>query len=212
MKITILTENLKGWIIPYIEKLIVELSYFHEIDHVYKISDISKGDILFLLSCEKIIPAKYLLFYKNNIVIHPSNLPKGKGHSPLAWQILEGKKKIQISLFEADEAVDSGKIYLTDYIELKGHELNDEIKHLQGLTTIRIIKRYLIKYNSLKGKSQSGSETFYQKRGSNDSELSLDKTIEKQFNLLRVVDNDRYPAFFIRKGQKYILKIYKDKK
>lgn len=32
----------------------------------------------------------------------------------------------------------------------------------------------------------------------------------EQFNLLRIADNENYPAFFILNGQKYILKIYKE--
>ena len=49
--------------------------------------------------------------FRNNLVVHASDLPNGKGWSPLTWQILDGKKKIHVSLIEADEKVDSGKIY-----------------------------------------------------------------------------------------------------
>ena len=34
---------------------------------------------------------------KNNIVVHASDLPKGRGFSPMSWQILEGKNKIKLS-------------------------------------------------------------------------------------------------------------------
>ena len=40
-----------------------------------------------------------------------------------------------------------------------------------------------------------------------DSRLDPDDTIAQQFNLLRVVDNERYPAFFELLGRRYILKI-----
>jgi len=43
-----------------------------------------------------------------------------------------------------------------------------------------------------------------------DSELDAHKTIEEQFNLLRISDNDRYPAYFTKHGFRYILKIYKE--
>ena len=62
----------------------------------------------------------------------------------------------------------------------------------------------------IQGKVQEGESTFYSKRGPKDSELDIDKTIDEQFNLLRVVDNERYPAFFRKNGQKYFIKIYKD--
>jgi len=54
----------------------------------------------------------------------------------------------------------------------------------------------------------AGSETFYERRRPKDSELDVSKSIADQFNLLRVVDNERYPAFFYHNGKKFILKIY----
>ena len=67
----------------------------------------------------------------------------GKGWSPLAWQILEGSNNIPVSLFEAVEAVDAGDVYIVDYIRLEGHELNNEIKHQQGLITMKMVKKYI---------------------------------------------------------------------
>jgi methionyl-tRNA formyltransferase len=210
MKITIYTDNPNSWIIPYIEILKKELEG-HELLHIYKKSEIVSGDLMLILSCESILNNNILSLHKNNIVVHPSKLPLGKGWSPLAWQILEGKNKIPVSLFEAVDQVDAGKIYLVDHIELKGHELNDEIKHEQGLVTIRMILKYIDEYDDIKGIPQQGEETFYKKRTKQTNEIDINKSISEQFNLLRIVDNERYPAYFINKGKKYILKIYNDK-
>ena len=57
---------------------------------------------------------------------------------------------------------------------------------------------------------QEGEETFYNRRNSKDAELDINKTIKEQFNLLRISDNERYPAFFKIEGKKYSLKIYKE--
>ena len=59
----------------------------------------------------------------NTLVVHESELPKGHGWAPMTWQILEGKKQIPVTLLEAQNAVDSGQVYLREYIELKGTEL-----------------------------------------------------------------------------------------
>jgi methionyl-tRNA formyltransferase len=207
MKITILTDNPNSWILPYIEILKDELKS-HELHHIYKTSEIIGGDIMFILSCESILKNNILSLHKNNIVIHPSKVPHGKGWSPLAWQILEGKNKIPVSLFEAVEKVDAGNVYLVDYIELVGTELNDEIKHQQGLVTIRLVLKFINEYDFLNGIPQFGEETFYKKRGINANQININKTISEQFNLLRIVDNERYPAYFIIHGKKYIVKIY----
>ena len=116
---------------------------------------------------------------------------------------------IPISLFEAVETVDARDVYMVDYIKLKGHELNDEIKHQQGIITIKMVKKYIDKYKLMVGVPQKGKETFYPRRKQKDNELNINKSILEQFNLLRVVDNKRYPAHFYVDNQKYILKIYK---
>jgi methionyl-tRNA formyltransferase len=212
MKITILTDNPNSWILPYVEELKKELSELHDIHHVYKTTDIVGGDIMLVLSCEKILKSEYLKLHKSSVVVHPSKVPLGKGWSPLAWQVLEGSNNIPVSLFEAVEAVDAGDVYIVDYIKLEGHELNDEIKHQQGLITMKMVKRYIDEFEFMIGIPQSGEETFYSRRRQKENELDINKTISEQFNLLRVVDNERYPAHFYINGQKYILKIYKDDK
>jgi len=209
MIITLLTDNPNSWIIPYVEILKKEINEHYEVRHVFKHSDIDFGDVMFILSCEKILNNKYLKFHKSNIVIHPSKLPNGKGWSPLAWQILEGANLIPVSLFEATENVDAGDIYFVEYIQLEGHELNDEIKNKQGLLTIDMVKKYIFQFPFLESKKQFGNETFYPRRSEKDNALDIHKSLEDQFNLLRIVDNERYPAHFTLFGKKYIIKIYK---
>jgi methionyl-tRNA formyltransferase len=211
-KITILTDNPNSWIIPYVEILKNELHNLYEINHVFDISDITNGDIMLILSCEKILKAEYLKFHKSNVVVHPSKLPLGKGWSPLAWQILHGFNDIPVSLFEATENVDSGDVYIVDYIRLQGHELNNEIKQKQGLLTIKMVKQYIEQFTEITGVPQIGEDTFYPRRRQTENELDINKSITDHFNLLRVVDNERYPAHFYIHGKKYILKIYKDDK
>ena len=130
----------------------------------------------------------------------------------MSWQVLEGSNNIPVSLFEAVEAVDAGDVYIVDYIKLEGHELNEEIKHKQGLLTMKMVKKYIDEFESMVATPQSGEETFYPRRRQKENELDINKTIVEQFNLFRVVDNERYPAHFHLNGTKYILKIYKDDK
>ena len=70
---------------------------------------------------------------------------------------------------------------------------------------------FIENYNKLLPQKQEGKETIYPRRRPKDSELDITKTIEEQFNLLRIVDNEKYPAFFNIDGKEYILKIYPKK-
>lgn len=209
MTITILVDNKASWILPYAKQLAQELGQTHAARLAHTQEDIAAGDCAFFLGCEKLVSSEVLKRNTHNIVIHESALPQGKGWSPLTWQILEGKNDIPITLFEAEQSVDSGDVYLRDELHFDGHELNDELKKVQGEKTIALVKEYLAKYPG-KGRPQEGKETFYSRRTPADSEFDPNKTIAEQFNLLRVVDNDRYPAFFHYRGKKYFLKIYTD--
>jgi methionyl-tRNA formyltransferase len=211
MKINILNDNPKSWVISYITPLLEKLK-IHTVRHILSIEDIDHGDIMFILSSEKILKKASLSYHKNNIVVHPSKLPLGKGWSPLAWQILEGHNRIPVTLFEAVESVDAGKVYLVDYIHLIGNELNEEIKDKQGQIMIKMISEFVEKYGLINGIEQSGEETIFRKRSRNDNKLDVDKSIRDQFNLLRIVDNERYPAFFELHGKTFILKIFDEKK
>jgi methionyl-tRNA formyltransferase len=140
-------------------------------------------------------------------------LPKGRGWSPLTWQILEGKNEIPVTLFEAKEEVDSGPIYLQSIMRFRGHELVDELREKQAIHTVQLCLEFIRRYPKVtqQARQQQGEPRFYPKRGPKDSWIDPDKTIREQFNLLRVVDNDSYPAWFEMGGQRYELKIEKKK-
>tara|TARA_B100001093_G_scaffold520184_1_gene613420 strand:+ start:8218 stop:8853 length:636 start_codon:yes stop_codon:yes gene_type:complete len=209
MKVQILIDNINSFYIPYAYKLKEKLKEnVDSVSIIHDHSDVVEGDILCLIGCEKLF--KYLHLNKSNIVVHESWLPKGKGWSPLSWQVIEGKSEIPVTLFEADNDIDAGKIYLQECIKLFGHELNNELKHKQGLLTNSLIEKYVLSYPNIKGKEQQGKSSFYKRRTPKDSELNINKSIDEQFNLLRIVDNQNYPAYFIKNNVKYILKIEKD--
>ena len=77
----------------------------HEINIFNKKKEILGGDILFLISCNEIIKKDIRELYQKTLVIHASDLPKGRGWSPYIWEILDGKSEITVSLIEADESV-----------------------------------------------------------------------------------------------------------
>lgn len=210
LKITILTDK-SSWMNKYNVILKDNLEKLgHQIELVSQKNDLTKSDITFFLSCFEIINQSYLNLSKHNIVVHASDLPFGKGWSPMSWQILEGKNEIPITLFEATEYVDAGNYYLKDKIFLDGSELIDEWQKKLGNKIVSMCIKYINNYLTLEGRVQSGIETFYKKRKPADSELNINQTIKEQFNLLRIVDNNKYPAFFKLNGVKYKILIYKE--
>jgi methionyl-tRNA formyltransferase len=207
--ITILAER-DNWMTPYARRLADDWgAEGHRVVIAHAANEDLRSDFCFCLSFGHILSAKVLRNFKNTLVVHASALPNGRGWSPMVWQILEGANEIPITLLEAAEPVDSGDIYLQSRIQLTGDELVDDWRRLIGDRTISLCKDWIRGYPAvLSGaRSQFGRPTYYGRRNSNHSELDPNKTIADQFNLLRVVDNERYPAFFIYHGKKFKLKI-----
>lgn len=209
MKIQLLVDNKGSWIIPYAKELLTKLQQLgHKVSLIHKHDEVESGDILCLLACEK--KFSNLVLNTHNLVVHESDLPRGKGWSPVTWQILEGKNRIPVTLFEATESIDSGVIYDQEYMELTGQELLPEIKHIQGIVTNDLIVRFVNAYPNVSAREQKGEESFYAKRTAKDSALDIQKNLAEQFNMLRVCDNERYPAYFWINKKKYIIKIYSE--
>jgi methionyl-tRNA formyltransferase len=212
LSITIVSAR-QSWINFYISELISKFVLFgHKVTWKHDVSQIERGDIVFFLGCEQIVTADILSKSRHNLVVHESALPQGKGWSPLTWQILEGKNEIPITLFEAIESVDSGKIYIQEVMHFNGTELVDELRQKQAECTIRLCISFVENYPKIitEQREQVGESSFYRRRTPKDSKINPDKTIREQFNLFRIVDNDRYRAFFELDGVRYLLKIEKD--
>ncbi|KAA6230927.1 methionyl-tRNA formyltransferase [Campylobacter sp. LR291e] len=205
MKIAILTSK-NQWFIPFAKKLNKKIK---DSKLFYSHDDIKDYDIVFILSYHKIIDKKTLLKNKENVVIHASNLPAFKGFAPMFYQILKNYKNIVFSCLKADINVDSGDIYFKKTLRLKGDELYDELRTKQGEFVIKLCLHFLKLYPNFKLKKQNGVESFCKKRNPKDSELNIKKSINSQFNLLRICSNEEFPAFFYKNGKKYILKIYR---
>ena len=166
-------------------------------------------DIVFILSYTKILPPSFLQQNRLNLVIHASDLPRGKGFAPVQWQVLAGADVIPVCLIEAGEKVDAGDIILRHEIRLEGHELYEELRTAQAQACCALVREFLAIYPHFTRTRQEGEETFYPRRRPADAQLDVDKTIREQFNLLRIGNNEGWPSFFVLNGQKYTLKIDK---
>ncbi|KDE41153.1 Methionyl-tRNA formyltransferase [Nitrincola lacisaponensis] len=204
-RVTILVDN-DSWILPYaleLEKALRQAGI--EADLVRSPEGIHEGWVCFLIGCVHIVKDQYLRRNKHNLVVHESDLPKGRGFAPMAWQILEGANTIPVCLLEASPGEpDAGNIWLKDHITLTGDEMLPAWRQLQGEKTLELCLRFIDEYSSLNPLQQVGEPTWYRRRTPADSELDPEKSLRDQFNLLRIVDNDRYPAFF-RVGEKKII-------
>ena len=213
MIINLLCNNKDSWFWQTNKEFLKDLK---KLDHDVKIcrseNELVNADISAFISCTKIVSSQGLLKSKSNIVCHPSNLPEGRGFSPIAWDILNNKTELTFSLFEASENVDEGVIYEKINIPLTGTELSGDLRRIQSRITYAMILNYIKNFPDNHSTPQKGTSTWNRKRSLKDSELDINKSILEQINLLRIVDNKLYPAYFFYKGEKFILHVSKAKK
>lgn len=209
LKIAILLDKKNDWLKDYLHELKFK-NKKNNFKLFYDYKKIKSFDLVFILGYTRILPISLNKNNKLTLIIHESNLPKGKGFSPIQWQILNGKNVITFSLIDLNKNIDSGDIYDQIKLKLNGQELFDEIRNKQAITTFKLITNFVDKYPLNTKRKQKGRSTYYRKRTQKDGKLNINRTINNQFNLLRIGDNDKWPSYFIKNGIKYILKIYKE--
>jgi UDP-2,4-diacetamido-2,4,6-trideoxy-beta-L-altropyranose hydrolase len=201
-----------SWINDHIPEFILfALLEGHEVAWTHTDADNPGGELCFYLGYGRIVTSAARARYRINLVVHASDLPRGRGWSPASWLILEGARKIPVTLLEAVDEVDAGPIYLQEWMELDGTELIDDWRTQLANKTIDLARTFLEGYPQILElfREQTGEPSTYLRRRSEDSRLDPHKTISEQINLLRIVDNEVYPAFFEYENKKYVLKISK---
>ena len=202
--ITIVCSDLLHPIYPLLKEWATKNSTFLNILIVNNSVDIvDGGDFLFLISCHEIIPSSLRIRFKYILVVHASDLPAGRGMSPHIWQILEGKKELIITLLDAADQLDAGDIWMQECVYIPSTALHDEINHIIFMSEIRLIEWALVNCETKSAYPQKGASSYYRKRTHQDSQIGIDATFKEAFNLLRVADPVRFPAFIEYEGVRF---------
>lgn len=177
----------------------------HQVELVRRKSELSGGDILFLISCSEIVAATDRAAYSASLVLHASDLPHGRGWSPHIWQLIDGATEITLSLLEAEDRVDSGRIWKKLKFPVPKHALWDEINKCLFEAEIELIDFAVREFKTVSPSTQDPSiqPSYYPRRTPIDSQIDPFQSIASQFDRIRVCDPNRFPAFFELHGKKY---------
>jgi len=208
MKITILNSSQEHPVNFWLKKWIDKNKSNNKIQLIRSKKELVEGDILFLISCSELISNNERNKFKKTLVIHASDLPTGKGWSPHIWDIINGNEVITLSLLEADDKVDSGDIWTKIKLNIPSTALFDEINQIIFDAELDLMDFAVKNFNSITPLKQNNkNQTYWPKRTPKDSEIDISKSLDEQFNLIRVCDPERFPAFFFKNGKKFKLKV-----
>ena len=128
-------------------------------------------------------------------VFHMTDLPFGRGGSPLQNLIKNRFSETVITAIKCSKEIDAGDIYLKEKLSLNGSA--EEI-YLRANT---IIKKMILKliFEKIVPKPQEGKPTFFKRRTESESNLLTCKIsdIEDWYDHIRMLDAEDYPFAFL---------------
>ncbi|SDR69656.1 formyltransferase family protein [Gramella sp. MAR_2010_147] len=127
------------------------------------------------------------------IVFHMTDLPYGRGGSPLQNLIVRGHSETKVSALKVTKGIDEGDIYLKRDLNLNGTA--EEIFMRCSKVIFEMIDEIIFK--AIKPIPQIGDIVNFKRRTPDQSDLSNLKTLEDIFNYIRMLDAEQYPKAFL---------------
>ncbi|MBS4537827.1 methionyl-tRNA formyltransferase [Clostridium sp. D2Q-11] len=133
----------------------------------------------------------------NCIVFHMTDLPFGRGGSPLQNLMSRGIKDTKISAIKVDGGIDTGDIYLKEDLNLNGTAEEIFIR-ASNIVFEKMIPQIIDR--KIEPIKQQGDVVSFKRRTPKDSELDTSFDLEKIYDYIRMLDAEGYPNAFIEFG------------
>jgi len=151
-----------------------------------------KPRYIFFPHWSHIVPQKIINSYEC-VCFHMTDLPYGRGGSPLQNLIIRGLKDTKISALRMTEVLDGGPIYTKRNLSLSGRAENIYKRASKIIFNIIID---LVTKNPVP-KKQEGKVTKFKRRVPSDSAIDNVKSLESLFDFIRMLDAPDYPKAYI---------------
>lgn len=147
---------------------------------------------IFIPHWSYIIPPEIFEAYEC-IVFHMTDLPFGRGGSPLQNLIVRGKKQTIISALKVDKGIDTGDIYAKKEMSLNGSASEIFVRTIPLIQDMieDIIDNPLVPY------PQEGDVVVFRRRTPAESDISSITKLDKIYDHIRMLDAENYPKAFI---------------
>lgn len=130
------------------------------------------------------------------IVFHMTDLPFGRGGSPLQNLIARGFEETRITALRCVHELDAGPVYLKRPLDL--HGTAEEIFLRAGLVIEDMIVELL--EHRPEPIAQQGQATVFRRRTREDGDLTQAQSLQQAYDLIRMLDAQGYPPAFIEIG------------
>jgi methionyl-tRNA formyltransferase len=131
------------------------------------------------------------------VIFHMTDVPFGRGGSPLQNLIVRGYRDTMLSAIKCVEALDAGPVYLKRPLSLDGNA-EAILRRASGLMEEMIVE---ILERSPTPVPQEGNVVEFRRRKRADGDLAPLAEPEKVYDYIRMLDADGYPPAFLRSGR-----------
>lgn len=131
------------------------------------------------------------------IGFHMTDLPYGRGGTPLQNLILRGHKATKLSAFRLTDEMDAGPVYLKETLSLDGSA--EEIYCRSCRLAAQMIQK--ITEGSCDPSEQIGTITTFERRTPEQSELLTTGGLDDLYDFIRMLDAEGYPHAFLECGR-----------
>ena len=151
-----------------------------------------RPDYLFFLHWSWKIPAEIFTRFEC-VVFHMTDLPYGRGGSPLQNLIMRGHKHTMLSALRCEEKLDAGPVYLKRQLELDGtaEEILRRAAALMPEMILEIVEK------RVQPVEQQGEAVPFVRRRPEDGNLADLDDPAKAFDTIRMLDGVGYPPAFL---------------
>lgn len=158
-----------------------------------------KPQYIFFPHWSDLIPAEV---YENFecIVFHMTDLPFGRGGSPLQNLIVRGYTETKLSAIRCVKELDAGDIYLQKKLSLYGSA--EEIFLRSSELMIEMMQEIIEK--KIVPTPQKGEIVTFKRRKPEDGDISSLTDINEVFDYIRMLDAEGYPRAFLDIGQLHL--------
>tara|TARA_Y100000590_G_scaffold133950_1_gene153221 strand:- start:4753 stop:5673 length:921 start_codon:yes stop_codon:yes gene_type:complete len=175
------------------------------------------ADLVVVVAYGKLIPKSFLNKAKFGFInVHASLLPKWRGAAPIQRAIINGDKKIGVSIMKIEEKLDSGPVLVSKELELDQNLTHGEVEKKLSIIGSNLLIESLknIEKGNLKFIDQKHSEATYAKK-INKSETKIDWNLDANKVLTHIHGLSPSPgAWFEYENERFKVlkaKISKDK-
>ena len=152
-----------------------------------------KPDFVLFLHWSWLIPEEIYSRFEC-VIFHMTDLPYGRGGSPLQNLIVRGHQKTMLSALKCEKDLDAGPVYLKRPLSLSGtaEEILRRASALMEEMIVEIVERRPVPV------PQQGEVVEFKRRQPRDGDLTATVELRQVYDYIRMLDADGYPPAFLK--------------